>query len=652
MGVVDQVQVAVQVAAHPGVGGFLGARDELVQVLVSCAIHSSIVVLPRAAGAHGGAARAHPSVDHDFTTRSATKQRSAGMEYRQLGRSGLKVSTVTLGTMGFGGTGWASPVGHLGVKAARQQIDICLEAGVNLIDTADIYSERPVREDPGRGAGRRPRGRPARHQGARRDGRRAPTTTGLSRHHIMRGVEASLRRLGTDYIDLYQVHEWDGLTPQEETLSALDALVQSGQGPLHRLRRTTPARQLMKALWISDLRGWESYVSQQIYYSLQARDAENELIPIAIDEGLGVLVWSPLAGGLLSGKYRRGQDAPEGTRRFEGWTEPPVDDEDRLYDTVDVLVEIGEGHGVSAAQVALAYTLAKPAVTSVIVGARTEEQLRDNLAAAELTLTADELDRLDTVEWGAAALPLLAPGERPARPVQPGRPQPHPATPGLTPEVSARRLWSAGPRYAEAPCWRVRPAAAARDRCSPEAGARWPRAAWPRRVAHADEVLPNGGQGRDEVGRLGDVVETDHTQVRRHPPPGVMQCAEQPDRHLVVGAEHGGRPGVEDRAAGGIAARRGPVAAQRLERPLAGRGHLRPPPVPARPRLAPVVRTGEVHDLAMSRDRAGAAPRPGLPPPGRRRRSTAPGSGRPPRARRVRPPCAAGPPRPRRPDRQ
>ena len=141
----------------------------------------------------------------------------------------------------------------------------------------------------------------------------------------------------------------------------------------------------MKALWISDLRGWESYVSQQIYYSLQARDAENELIPIAIEEGLGVLVWSPLAGGLLSGKYRRGQDAPEGSRRFEGWTEPPVNDEDRLYDTVDVLVEIGEGHGVSAAQVALAYTLAKPAVTSVIVGARTEEQLRDNLAAAELS---------------------------------------------------------------------------------------------------------------------------------------------------------------------------------------------------------------------------------------------------------------------------
>ena len=242
-----------------------------------------------------------------------------------------------------------------------------------------------------------------------------PNDDGLSRHHIIRGVEASLRRLGTDYIDLYQVHEWDGLTPQEETLSALDALVQSGKVRYLGCSNYT-GRQLMKALWISDLRGWESYVSQQIYYSLQARDAENELIPIAIDEGLGVLVWSPLAGGLLSGKYRRGQDAPEGTRRFEGWTEPPVNDEDRLYDTIDVLVEIGEGHGVSAAQVALAYTLAKPAVTSVIVGARTEEQLRDNLAAADLTLTAEQLERLDTV----SSVPLLYPYWHQAN-VQPGR---------------------------------------------------------------------------------------------------------------------------------------------------------------------------------------------------------------------------------------
>ena len=325
------------------------------------------------------------------------------MDYRQLGRSGLRISTVTLGTMGFGGTGWATPVGSLDVAGARRQIDLCLEAGVNLFDTADIYSNGLSEEILGEalGSDRDDVLIATKVRGAMGPG---PNDDGLSRHHIVRGVEASLRRLGTDWIDLYQVHEWDGLTPQEETLSALDALVQSGKVRYVGCSNYT-ARQLMKALWISDLCGWEPFVSQQIYYSLQARDVENELIPVSVEEGLGVLVWSPLAGGLLSGKYRRGQDAPEGTRRFEGWTEPPVDDEDRLYDTVDVLVEIGEGHGVSAAQVALAYTLAKPAVTSVIVGARTEEQLRDNLAAADLTLSPEELDRLDTV----SRVPLLYP---------------------------------------------------------------------------------------------------------------------------------------------------------------------------------------------------------------------------------------------------
>ncbi|HEU5483959.1 MAG TPA: aldo/keto reductase [Microlunatus sp.] len=336
------------------------------------------------------------------------------MEYRQLGRSGLRVSTVTLGTMGFGGTGWASPVGQLGVEDARRQIDLCLEAGVNLIDTADIYSNGLSEEILGKALGSDRDGvlLATKVRGAMGEG---PNDDGLSRHHVIRGVEDSLRRLGTDHIDLYQVHEWDGLTPQEETLAALDALVQSGKVRYIGSSNYT-ARQLMKALWISDLHGWQSYVSQQIYYSLQARDAENELIPIAIDEGLGVLVWSPLAGGLLSGKYRRGEDAPEGSRRFQGWTEPPVHDEERLYDTVDVLVEIGEGHGVSAAQVALAYTLAKPAVTSVIIGARSEDQLRDNLAAASLRLSTEEVDRLDSV----SQVPLLYPYWHQAN-TQPGR---------------------------------------------------------------------------------------------------------------------------------------------------------------------------------------------------------------------------------------
>jgi aryl-alcohol dehydrogenase-like predicted oxidoreductase len=325
------------------------------------------------------------------------------MEYRQLGRSGLKVSTITLGTMGFGGTGWASAVGRLDVAAARRQIDLCLEAGVNLFDTADVYSDGLSEQILGEALGA-DRDDVLIATKVRGDMGPGPNDAGLSRHHIVRAAEASLRRLGTDHIDLYQVHEWDGITPLDETLAALDALVRSGKVRYVGSSNYT-GWQLMKALWTADRRATESFVSEQIYYSLQARDAENELVPIAVDQGLGILVWSPIAGGLLSGKYRRGQDAPEGTRRFEGWTEPPVHDEDRLYATIDELVAIGEAHGVSAAQVALAWTLGRPAVSSVIVGARTEEQLKDNLAAADLVLAPEERKRLDDV----SLVPLLYP---------------------------------------------------------------------------------------------------------------------------------------------------------------------------------------------------------------------------------------------------
>jgi len=317
------------------------------------------------------------------------------MEYRQLGNSGLRVSTITLGTMGFGGTGWATPVGTIDVEGARKQIGLARDAGVNLIDTADVYSNGLSEEIVGQALGsdredvllatkvRMPMGE-------------GPNDAGLSRHHILRGAEASLRRLGTDYIDLYQVHEWDGQTPLEETLSALDSLVQSGK-VRYIGASNYAAWHLMKALGVSERNGYERFVSQQIYYSLQARDAETELVPVSIDQGLGILVWSPIAGGLLSGKYRRGVEAPAGSRHLSDWSEPPVHDEDKLYNTIDALVEIGSDHGVSAAQVALAYTMGKPAVTSLIVGARTEEQLRDNLASAELTLTPDEIARLDAV---------------------------------------------------------------------------------------------------------------------------------------------------------------------------------------------------------------------------------------------------------------
>ena len=317
------------------------------------------------------------------------------MEYRQLGGSGLRVSALTLGTMTFGGKGWAEAVGDTDVEGARRQIGLALDAGVNLIDTADVYSEGRSEEIIGEALGGR-RDDVLLATKVRMPMGSGPNDAGLSRHHIVRSVEDSLRRLRTDWIDLYQAHEWDGQTPLEETVAAFDALVQSGKVRYVGCSNFT-GWQLMKALAVADRRDLSRFVSQQIYYSLQARDAESELVPVSLDQGLGILVWSPLAGGLLSGKYRRNQPTPEGTRRFAGWDEPPVHDEDRLYDTIDALVEIGEAHGVSAAQVALAWLLGRPAVTSVIIGSRTDEQLSDNLAAADLTLTDAERARLDEV---------------------------------------------------------------------------------------------------------------------------------------------------------------------------------------------------------------------------------------------------------------
>ena len=317
------------------------------------------------------------------------------MDYRQLGHSGLRVSALTLGTMTFGGRGHWARVGGLDADAATRQVDMCLDAGVNLIDTADVYSDGASEEIVGKTLkGRRDRVLLAtKARFAMGDG---PNDAGLSRHHIIRACEASLRRMGTDYIDLYQVHEWDGATPLEETLDALSHLVDSGK--VRYIGCSNYAGwHLMKALGISERRGYQRFVSQQIHYTLQARDAEYELVPAGLDQGVGILVWSPLAGGLLSGKYRRDQDMPEGSRHLTDWNEPPVHDEDQLYDIVDVLVEIAEGRGVSAAQVALAWTLGRPGVATVIVGARTEEQLADNLGAADLVLEEDERARLDEV---------------------------------------------------------------------------------------------------------------------------------------------------------------------------------------------------------------------------------------------------------------
>jgi aryl-alcohol dehydrogenase-like predicted oxidoreductase len=297
--------------------------------------------------------------------------------------------------MGFGGTGWATPVGTIDVAGAREEIAVAKEAGVNLIDTADVYSAGLSEEILGEALG-----------GSRQDWLiatkvrmpmgEAANDAGLSRHHVIRGAEASLRRLGTDYIDLFQVHEWDGHTPVEETLTALDDLVRSGKVRYVGCSNYA-AWQMMKALGVADARQLERFVSTQVYYSLHSRDIEAEIVPACLDQGVGILVWSPLAGGLLSGKYRRGVAAPAGSRHLSEWDEPPVHDEDKLYDTIELAVKIGESHGVSAARVALAYLVQKPGVTSLVVGARTPEQLRDSLAAADLELTADEIGALDDV---------------------------------------------------------------------------------------------------------------------------------------------------------------------------------------------------------------------------------------------------------------
>jgi aryl-alcohol dehydrogenase-like predicted oxidoreductase len=325
------------------------------------------------------------------------------MDYRQLGNSGLRVSALTLGTMTFGGQGKFAKVGATDVDGATRQVDMCLDAGINLIDTADVYSGGLSEEIVGRTIrGRRDRVLVATK--ARMPMGDGPNDAGLSRHHLIRACEASLRRLDTDHIDLYQVHEWDGATPLEETLAALDHLVNTGK--VRYIGCSNYAGwHVMKALAISERRGFQRFVSQQIYYSLQARDAEYELVPVSLDQGLGILVWSPLAGGLLSGKYRRDQEGPEGSRHLTDWNEPPVRNEDQVYDIVDALVEIAEEHGASPAQAALAWTLGRPGVASIVVGARTEEQLADNLGAADLVLGDDERARLDEL----SAPPLLYP---------------------------------------------------------------------------------------------------------------------------------------------------------------------------------------------------------------------------------------------------
>ena len=317
------------------------------------------------------------------------------MDYRQLGRSGLRISSLGLGTASFSNLPTMTMIGNVDVPTARRMIDTCLDKGVNWIDTANAYSTGISETFVGEALGAK-RDQVLLFTKVRFPMALGPNDRGLSRHHILAQCEASLKRLKTDRIDLYQVHEWDGLTPLEETLHALDTLVRDGKVRYIGCSNYS-AWHLMKALAVSDSHLYERFVSQQIHYTLEAREAEYELIPASLDQGVGVLVWTPLGGGWLTGKYRRGRTMPEGTRVAMKFPEPPIYNQERLYDIIEVLVAVAAGRKVSAAQVALAWLLGRPGVSGVVLGARNEAQLADNLGAAEIALTAEERAKLDAV---------------------------------------------------------------------------------------------------------------------------------------------------------------------------------------------------------------------------------------------------------------
>jgi aryl-alcohol dehydrogenase-like predicted oxidoreductase len=317
------------------------------------------------------------------------------MEFRQLGRSGLRVPILAFGTATFGGANdFYRAWGSTDVAEAKRLVDLCLDAGVSFFDTANSYSTGMAEEILGAAiAGRRqdiilaskatfPMGP-------------GPNDAGSSRHFLRRACEDSLRRLRTDHIDVYYMHGFDENTPVEETLKALDALVTSGKVTYVACSNFS-GWQLMKSLAISDRYGWAPYVAHQAYYSLVAREYEWELMPLAIDQGVGTVAWSPLAGGALAGKVRRGQPIPDGTRVSQLGLERAGDVE-RLFDIVAVLEEIARETGKTVPQVALNWVLHRPTVASVVIGARSEIQLRENLAAADWRLDSAHVARLDAV---------------------------------------------------------------------------------------------------------------------------------------------------------------------------------------------------------------------------------------------------------------
>ncbi|WP_434385993.1 aldo/keto reductase [Melittangium boletus] len=324
------------------------------------------------------------------------------MNYRMLGRTGLYVSELCFGAMTFGGEGMFKVVGNQGQAEADALVGRCLDAGINFFDTANVYSNGQSEQMLGKALGERRKDVVLATKVRGRMGP-GPNDVGLTRGHILDSVHASLKRLGTDYIDLYQIHGFDPVTPLDETLRALDDLVR--QGKVRYLGASNLAAwQLMKALGISEHRGLSRFESLQAYYSIAGRDLERELVPLMKDQQVGLMVWSPLAGGFLSGKFRRDTQGPEGARRTS-FDFPPVDRE-RAWPIIDVMDGIARAHATSVARVALAWLLHQAHVTTIIIGARTAEQLEDNLQAPTLKLTAEQLAALDK----ASELPPEYPG--------------------------------------------------------------------------------------------------------------------------------------------------------------------------------------------------------------------------------------------------
>jgi aryl-alcohol dehydrogenase-like predicted oxidoreductase len=317
------------------------------------------------------------------------------MKMRFLGNTGIKVSEICFGAMTFGGKGYWKSIGEVGQKDADSLVKTALDGGINFFDVADVYSEGKAEEILGKALGNKRKEIILATKVRGRTGS-GPNDVGLSRHHIIEGCNASLKRLGTDYIDLYQVHSFDPYTPLEETLRALDDLVREGKVRYIGASNYT-GWQLMKALAISDKRNLERFATLQAFYSLIARDLENELVPLSLDQNLGILPWSPLGGGFLTGKYKRDKKRPSNARRSDPENQFLQFDEEKGFDIVEELERIADSHNATIPQAALNYLLRKPGVSSVIIGAKNKEQLLDNIKTSGWEMTAEEVSRLD--DW-------------------------------------------------------------------------------------------------------------------------------------------------------------------------------------------------------------------------------------------------------------